>query len=564
MAWPRGVIRAMRPLHLIRPPSPCWAAAVLASLLTACGAGEPPPPGFPDQDAPAVEVLRYAYDLDLATDRMAVSLTLDLPAPGGNCVSLPSALAPTQPPAWGGAPARATHDGSHLRVCSGAAPRTGPLRLDVAVQLREGHAPGIFQVGYYRLPDRAGRETTVLLGWLSGCSTFGPCDDAVARQVEVDLTVRHAAGLTVLCPGAREATATTTRCRIDGGVKAPLYSALTVVAHPAWQPTVIVDDPVGRLVLWEAPDGLLGGALDREVALQGMRHLTGLLGPLPYGPELRVAGLPMTWLGFEPPGNLLLDEGLPLVAPVDYARPALHTLLHELAHQWAGDRTTLSEPRDVVWKEAIAEYLAYVVEEAHGAPGEAAVTRAGWQRSGRSTGLWPLSLDPTARPIDLAANAYGAGTMTLFVQLEPFLGRAALLDAITRFLDEPGVRPTQALRAALEDAGGVSLETWWARWVEGPGEPLRPELAVAVEAEAVRITQVQPGPALPLEVEVELVGATRRVRIAARFDLQAPPSEVVVQHALGEAVVEAILDPDRRLLYFPAAQAAGAAAGRGG
>lgn len=528
------------------------AHAVALALLAACGGGDPALPAIPEQEAPTVEVLRAAYDLDLERDRLELRLSLQLPPPGGNCVGLASALAPVEPPTWDGAPARASHDGARLRVCSGGAARAGPVELGVAVQLAEWHAPGNFQVGYYRLPDRGGRETTVLLAWLEGCSAFGPCDAAVGRQVEVDLTVRHAAGQVVLCPGAREAAATSTRCRIDGGVRAPLYSALTVVASPAWQPTVLLDDPAGRMVLHEAPDGLLSAALDREVLREGLRDLTALLGPLPYGPELRVAGLPMSWLGFEPPANLLLAETLPLTPPIDYARPALHTLLHELVHQWAGGRTTLAEPRDIVWKEAIAEYLAYLVEEARGAPGEAAQTRAGWQRAGRSTGLWPLSLDPSARPIDLAANAYGAGTMTLFVQLEPFLGRAALLEAVQAFLAGPDVQSTAALRAALEAAGGASLETWWTRWVEGLGEPLRPELSVAVEAGAVRVAQAQAGPPLPLEVEVELVGATRRVRVAARFDLQAPPAEVVVAHALGEPVVDVVLDPDRRLLYFPA------------
>src|SRR5690606_23155931 len=83
-------------------------------------------------------------------------------------------------------------------------------------------------------------------------------------------------------------------------------------------------------------------------------------GPYPYGNELRFAVGPTYWNGFEHPGNIILNDRLNTGGIGEsFSNPLAHTTSHEIAHQWAGDQTTLADTYDFVWKEAMAEYLVY-------------------------------------------------------------------------------------------------------------------------------------------------------------------------------------------------------------
>jgi aminopeptidase N len=63
-------------------------------------------------------------------------------------------------------------------------------------------------------------------------------------------------------------------------------------------------------VFYEVPGGHIKDALDPASVAEFMTSLTELLGPFPYGNELRFAGAPTAWLGFEHPANIVLDERL--------------------------------------------------------------------------------------------------------------------------------------------------------------------------------------------------------------------------------------------------------------
>ncbi|MFY0583336.1 M1 family aminopeptidase [Cystobacter fuscus] len=81
----------------------------------------------------------------------------------------------------------------------------------------------------------------------------------------------------------------------------------------------------------------------------------------------------------EHPGNIILSEDLPLLRS-EYANQTRHTLMHEIAHQWAGNRTTLAEAHDFAWKEAIAEYRPMSMRRGTGprTPPRPAPTGTGW------------------------------------------------------------------------------------------------------------------------------------------------------------------------------------------
>lgn len=527
-----------------------WAAwvLVLAGVLGAAGCGEDAPPLDVPEDVARLRVERHAHRLTLETGALESELTVAVEAPGGRCLTLASAL-PVAWARWDGLEVRATHDPTTrtLRVC-GPGSTGGTVGLGFGLTLPEGR-DSTTRAMFMRQVDTGGRRFTYLSPWLEGCAAFGPCEPSVDRLTDWELTVEHGSADTVLCGGERVVFPERTRCRIQG---APSYSAWTVAAYPAWTAVPWLREGVMQVVLFTPPHEPLAPLLDVEAVRGALRTYTALLGPLPYGPELRVGVGAIPWLGFEVPGNVLLSDGI-ATARSDYANLPLHTLLHEVAHQWAGNRTTLASPRDVVWKEAIAEYLTYVVEEELRPATEAATTRRAWNSAGRFAIYWPQPLDEPAPPTQsLLHTGYGAGPMALFLQLEPYLGRRVVLDGIRRFLDEPGTRRTGELREALEAAGGVSLASYWAAWVEGRGEPLRPRFAVETVGDTLTVRQVQPEPAVPCEVELEVRGASgARVRLAARFDLQAPQREVTLSIGLGEPVEAVRVDPDERVLDWP-------------
>jgi aminopeptidase N len=522
---------------------------VLGAVLGAAGCGEESPPLDVPEDVARFRVERYAHRLALESGALDSALTVTVEAPGGRCITLASAL-PVAWARWDGLEARATHDpvARSLRVC-GPGRTEGTVRLGFGLALPEGR-DSVTRATFVRQVDASGHRFTYLSPWLEGCAAFGPCEPAVDRLTEWELTVEHRAEDTVLCGGAREVAVGRTRCRIQG---APAYSAWTVAAHPAWAGVPWLREGEMQVVLFAPPHEPLAPLLDAEAVRGALRTYTALLGPLPYGPELRVGVGPIPWLGFEVPGNVLLSDGIATTRS-DYANLPLHTLLHEVAHQWAGNRTTLASPRDVVWKEAIAEYLTYVAEEDLRPAEEAAATRRAWNSAGRFAVYWPQPLDEPAPPTQALLHVgYGTGPMALFLQLEPYLGRRVVLEGIRRFLAEPGTRGTGELRGALEAAaGGVSLAGYWAAWVEGRGEPLRPQFVAETVGDTLTVRQVQAEPAVPCEVEVDVRGASgAQRRVAARFDLHAPERAVTLSLGLGEPVEAVRVDPEERVLDWP-------------
>jgi aminopeptidase N len=511
--------------------------------------GERPAPASLPEVVEHWQVDLYAHTLELAKGQLTSTLSLTLEPPGGRCVELPSRL-PVSAARWDGQAATTQHDGGMLRVC-GAGSEGGAVSLHVEVQLERAREAGS-GVGFWQSTDASGAQFSWLNGWLRGCSRFGPCDDAVSGQAEWDVTVVHGESEVVLCAGERVAGPRSTRCSIHGA-RAPTYSAFTVAASTGWASAPLLATPWGRIVTFEVPPAPVTASLDTAQLAAGPELLVGLLGPLPYGPELQVGVGPISWLGFETPANLFVRADL-LSLPSEYAQPATHTVLHELAHQWAGDRTTLQSTREVAWKEALAEYLAYRVEETAGAAGTAAATRRSWERGGLFSPVWPAPLDEPEPPLQVMLfNGYAAGPMILALQLEALLGEQAVLDGVAAFLREPGSRGLTDLRTALEGASGQSLETYWRSWVAGEGEPQRPELAVSVVGQTITVAQRQAAAPFPCVVELEVQGGSGSRRTSARFGLEAPPREVQVGNPLSEPVLSVRVDPDHRLLDLPSA-----------
>ncbi|WP_338871449.1 M1 family aminopeptidase [Myxococcus stipitatus] len=541
-----------------------WSALTLA--MGACGPMEAPlldedeegtlshryGPLMPQGDF-AATVTRYEYEFATQTGAARSVLMLDVAPPGGDCfvVNAPEGLTDLR---WNGAlPVRAESTPDGIRVC-GPGLFAGQVKLEarfiVPLQTYD-----FTQVGFSRRFDRVGSTFSYLLSWIGACDLLGPCDDRTDQLTQYVFTVKHASNERVLCPGKRtRPNSTTTRCELTGLTKAPTYSSFAVASNPAWRSSTFTEVPGKfKLELHEVPGGKLASALDASEVREYLSWVIGELGPLPYGTELRVASAPTEWLGAEHPANLILREDLPDLRR-DYANMTMHTLMHEVVHQWAGNRTTLSRPLDFVWKEAIAEYLTYRYELLARPPGEAQQTRAHWDRLARTASYYPQPQDdPQPVFLSYSADVYGTGPMILFLQLEPLLGEDTVLQAIKDFLHQPGDRSVADLRTALELASGKDLGPYFNAWVHGSGDPDWPFFDVSTESHdgKVTLTAVQrslSGKSYPVSVDVLIEGATRQRVVTLDYGL-APESDTLrVTVPFPEPVKHVTVDPENRVV----------------
>ena len=496
-------------------------------------------------------VTRYDYVFDLAALTADTSLTIDAQAPGGDCVALESLLPPSGEVTWNDAPATsAIAEGGALQVC-GAPVAPGELTVRASTVFPKKKYYGL-DVGFSVKKDLAGGDFSYLVSWVGGCDFFGPCDDDPGTVAEMHFEIKHAPGDVVLCPGVRTASETSTRCDIEGTL-APTYSGVGWAADPLWERSSFMTSQGVEWVFFEVPGGQLAASLDPAMMADFFEWATGLFGPFPYGNELRFAGGPTAWLGFEHPANIVLHEELGTLT-TSYADTMAHVTMHEVVHQWAGDRVTIASSADFVWKEAMAEYLPYVFEDEQLPPEVAASSREYWDSISLQSQHFPRPTEDPTPPVNtFYGDVYGPGPMVLFIQLEPLIGRPAVLAGIQAFLKEPGARSVDELKKALEAASGADLTPYFDAWVFGAGAPEWPTMKVEAtqvgDEVTVAVTQQNAsGKLYGCVVEVDVVGATQTVTATIDFGLAPETATATAKVTLAEPVVTTTLDPRNRLV----------------
>jgi aminopeptidase N len=497
-------------------------------------------------------VTRYDVAFDLATAHASTKLTSTIVTPG-DCWTVSDELATASNVTWNGVPASKSEiQNGALHACGGDKLAAGDMLTLVAETDVMPKTYFNLDVGFSKKKDLAGGTFTYLLSWVGGCDRFGPCDDDPSRFAEFHFDVAHAMNDVVLCPGKLTAGATSTKCDLAGTL-APTYSAFGLASDPLWKRAPVITGGSLDVTFYEVPGGKLQAALDVASFTDYLTWIQGLLGPFPYGNELRVAGGPTEWLGFEHPANIILYEKLETVS-MPYPSPMQHVLMHETAHQWSGDRASLKSALDFVWKEATVEYLSYVFEDEQRPVGEAAASRAYWD-------VGALQAQHRPRPTDdppLAVNkfygdVYTAGPMVLYVQLESMLGRKAVLDGVKAFLKQPGAKSVDDLQAALEQASGAKLGPYFTAWVNGKGKPEWPTFKLATQVAngqvTVSATQMNAsGVIYPCQVEVQVNGATESALVTVDFGLDPKAAMAQAMAAFPEPVVSTVLDPNHKLI----------------
>ena len=476
----------------------------------------------------AAEITRYDVAIDLTSDLATLALRLEVTS-AGNCLSVPSER-PALAVRFDDAPAASfAVEDNVLTACSVNQLEVGEHALAVDVELVEKTYHGL-DVGYSTTPDLSGSDFTYLLSWVGGCDHFGPCDDDPSKLVSFSFTVTHPEGTVVLCPGALTSGATETRCALDSTL-APTYSAFSIAADAAWVASPLVTVPSAEVTLYEVPGGTLGEAYDTQSLGQFLGWASERLGPLPYGKQLRLAGAPTAWLGFEHPASIILHEELDVLA-LPYVDATMHVTMHEIVHQWAGDATTLATPQDFAWKEAIAEYLPFVFEDEQRPPGEAQASLAYWD------GISPQA-QFFVRPMDEPAP-----------KVETFYGDVY---GLTTFLAGGGVRSVADLQQELEAASGVDLAPYFNVWVFGSGAPEYPSFSVVTADNgdgtvAVTVTQTSTGAVFPCSLQVALSGASASVETTLEFPIGGSEKTITVDVPFAEAVLSTEVDPNHRVV----------------
>jgi aminopeptidase N len=563
------MLRRLTPLLALAPvalaacsdPPAAPADAALDAPLDAARDAPLDPLDAPPVKGPArVTVTRYDYAIDLTTRRVTARLTLRVDQ-AGDCLAIGFRHEAADDVRFDGEAARdVTVANATLLACDGArrgwaAGRTLTLSLSSTEPLATMRPT---QVGFSSRASAGGGRFTYLLSWVGECARHGACDATPSAFATYRFAVTHPEGTEVLCPGAITPGATETVCVFDhrGG---PTYSAFGVMAMSGgWRHVALGETRGVRVTLYDTANSRVTETIDRPRLLAFLGSMIDRFGAYPYGDELRIAVAPTYWAGFEHPGTISIAETLVAGRRLD------HTVRHEIAHQWAGDQTTVATVKDFVWKEAMAEYLAYVFEdETAGLADDASASLASWRQSAGTADHWPVP-DEDIALVSFYGGAYGPGPMILFRQLEVMFSRAQVITALRSLLGRERALTVDDVRGALEAATGARLEGYARAWLRGAGAPAWPGVSVERTANAdgsvglaVRV-QTRDAVVRPCRFTVRLTGAPGEV-----FDVPvtvgldgAQPAPVTVRP--GFAVTGEEVNPRMEALVWPLVMPSGA------
>lgn len=546
-------------------------------LLGACGAD---PPAAARADAAAVDVAamadagatdalrftgaarvrveRYDYDVDLTTRALRATLALRVISPG-DCLSLSLQSDAAEEVRVDELPAREVSlGGGALRLChpgAGFAPgESATLGLSTTVPNSTWRPT---QVGFSQRNNSEGRRFTYLLSWVGQCGRIGPCDVEPSQFARYRFRVTHPTGTEVLCPGLITTGDGETRCDFDFG-GGPAYSTIGVMAlSGGWRRTRLGEAGGVSLTAFDTASARMADSLDRPHAMGFLRWMVERFGAFPYGDALRIVSAPTYWSGFEHPGNITIAETL-------IGNPAIdHTLRHEIAHQWAGDQTTLASERDFVWKEAMAEYLAFVYEAENVSAERGVETLRRWRDAAARAERYPVP-DEALPLVDYYGSAYGPGPMILFRQIEVLSSRRQVMAALRALLGRERALSLDEVRAALEASTGLPLDAYLRAWLRGAGAPSWPAVDARYAPAAgggVTVTvgvQTRDNVLRPCAFHVRLTGeGDQRLDVPMRIGLDgALPQPVTVKPTF--TVTGVVVDPSYEALVFPAVMADGA------
>jgi aminopeptidase N len=531
--------------------------AALTSLATGCGDPATPITGTVD-----ASITHYDYRIDLATGVASVVVTATV-ITQGDCWSVPFRAQNLTNATWNGAPAGGGLNGGMLQLCGDGVEAGATLQVAATMKIASATLSDS-QVGFSTKVDREGHPFTYLVSWVNGCDQFGPCDSRPDKFATYKFTVAHTADVKVRCAGiVTETSPIETICDFNypGG---PTYSTFGIVATNGW--TVTQRGMWGPLnvTLYDRPSTKIDSKIDSAYQSEYINWMISQFGPFPYGNELRILTGPTYWSGFEHPGNIVLADYVATQLRPAYADNTQHILDHEIAHQWAGDQTTLKDTYDFVWKESMAEYITYVFEDKKSAA-IAAVTAGAWKSFSSGAKFFPV---PGEKPklFDYYGDVYGPGPMIMFRQIETLSSRAKVLAALATLLGKPRAISVDDVIAALQASTGLDLTAYTAAWIKGSGKPQWPLYSAVFTpgpaagqpgSLAVTLTNVAESKGQLCAFHIELKGANPGNSVKVLVDtFRNGASQTLNVTTPAFVVTSTVVDPDSECLVFTAATVA--------
>ena len=319
------------------------------------------------------------------------------------------------------------------------------------------------------------------------CRRVYPCFEQPDLKARWRFAVAAPAGWQVLSNGAeidREAIAGGVRVRFAETL--PLSSYITAVAAgPYHRVEGVWEGPSGAVALGVLCRASLASHLDADEILDITRRGLAFFGEAfgleyPWGTYDQIF-VPEYNLGaMENPGLVTFTESYVFRGASTAAQheARANTILHEMAHMWFGDLTTMRWWDDLWLKESFADFMgAHAAVVAGGFPD-------GWVTFASRRKGWAYVQDqlPTTHPIvadipDLEAAklnfdgiTYAKGASVL-KQLVAFVGEEAFFRGARRYFADHAYGNTALpdLLAALESASGRDLRAWSAAWLQTSG-----------------------------------------------------------------------------------------------
>ncbi len=247
------------------------------------------------------------------------------------------------------------------------------------------------------------------------------------------------------------------------------------------------------------------------------------------------------------------------------ARDITTLLVHELSHDWWGDRVTMRTWDDIWLNEGFATYgeVLYLEKALGFAPG--ATLSTSYDDNLYGGRLAPTVVADPARPFANTGAVYYKGARALHM-LRRLVGDATFFPALRAYGDAHawGTASRADLRADFEKASGLDLKQFFDQWVETPFRPvLSATFHTALDASSVAlaVTQAQghtvvhpvAGPGdkpfyvIPLPVRITYVDGTTS-DVTVNLDGATPTTIVTIPNPSKKFVAGIALDPEKDLL----------------
>ncbi len=336
--------------------------------------------------------------------------------------------------------------------------------------------------GMHRSIDPAdGQAYLYLMAFLDAAPRAFGCFDQPDLKARYDVTVRVPEGWSVLGNGRAKQLAPG-RFRLATTPPLSTYF-VTVVAGPYHSVTgehdgirlgVHARASLAEQLDQQAPEllDLTGRAFDEYHRLFGIRYVFGDYHQA-FVPDFNAGAM-------ENPGCITLRDSMVFRAEPTAAERTQRavTMVHELAHQWFGNLTTMRWWDDLWLNESFATYMAYRVCAELDVPGAGLVSalRQKWpglladQRSSTHPVAAQETPDTLAALNNFDGVSYSKGAAVL-KQLAARLGDDVFIGGVVRHLrdHEFGNATLADLLRAWSEAGAVDLADWAAQWLRTSG-----------------------------------------------------------------------------------------------